>query len=179
MTNKILPLVFIIIFVFGWFCSSAYSNVISTISILGPGDASLQVADNPGVNRNIFNNKELYSPGDWISQGQIEMKSDKVVINIENPQWAVFTDTNSMDPVIDAGAHAIEVVPDSPDQIQVGDIVSYNSEYADGTIIHRVVKIDEDSEGWYFKAKGDNNAFGDPGKIRFSQVQRVLVAIIY
>ena len=179
MTNKILPLVFIIIFVFGWFCSSAYSTVLSTISVISPGDDNLQVADNPGIDRYIFKNKERISPSDWIEQSQIHVYEDKVVIDINNPQWAIFTDTNSMDPVIDEGAHAIEVVPESPDQIHVGDIVSYNSEYADGTIIHRVVEIGEDSEGWYFKAKGDNNAFGDPGRIRFEQVQRVLVAIIY
>jgi len=179
MANKILPLILIIVFVFGWFCSSAYSNVISSISILDQGDANLQTADNPGVNRNIFNNKERSSPSDWVEQNQIHVFDDKVVIDINNPQWATFTDTNSMDPVLDAGAHAIEVVPKSASQIKVGDIVSYKSEFADGAVIHRVVEISEDKDGWYFKAKGDNNPFQDPGKIRFEQVQRVLVAIIY
>ena len=179
MTNKILPLILTIVFVFGWFCSSAYSDVISTISIFDSGDANLETADNPGVNRNIFNNKERSSPSDWVKQNQIHVFDDKVVIDINNPQWATFTDTNSMDPVIDAGAHAIEIVPKSPSEIQVGDIVSYKSEFADGAVIHRVVEIDEDKDGWYFKAKGDNNPFQDPGKIRFEQIQRVLIAIIY
>lgn len=181
MANKILPLVFIIIFVFGWFCSSAYSTVLSTVSILNPDNGNVQVAgsDSSIVDRYFFKNKERISPFDWIKQGQIHVYDDKVIIDIDDPQWAIFTDTNSMDPVIDAGAHAIEVVPTSPDQIHVGDIVSYKSEFADGTVIHRIVETGEDSQGWYCKAKGDNNAFEDPGKIRFGQIQRVLVAIIY
>jgi uncharacterized protein (UPF0248 family) len=48
-----------------------------------------------------------------------------------------------------------------------------------GTIIHRVVKIGQDSEGWYAILKGDNLSQEDPEKVRFDQVQRVVVAIIY
>jgi len=181
MANKIIILLLGITFVFGWFCSSAYSGVLAQISIVNPADnADLQSADSDGfIDRYFFKNKERNSPSDWIAQDQIDMYSDKVVINLENPQWAIFTDTNSMDPVIDEGAHAIEIIPKSPEDIKVGDIVSYNSDYTDGSIIHRVIEVDTDSEGWYFRAKGDNNAFEDPGKIRFDQVQRVLVAIIY
>ena len=182
MANKILPLVFVIVFVFGWFCSSAYSTVLTQLSLFNPSDYdNVEIADSDPsfIDRYIFKNKELISPFDWIEQDQIHMYPDRVVIDLQNPQWAVFTDTNSMDPVFDAGAHAIEVVPKSPEQIHVGDIVSYKSEYADGTVIHRVVETGEDSEGWYCRLKGDNNPFEDPGKVRFSQVQRVLVAIIY
>ncbi len=180
MANKILLLLFGIMFVFGWFCSSAYSDILSQFSLI-PGNSNVEIADPDSgfLDRYFFKNKELNSPSDWITQQQIHMYSDKVVIDLENPQWAIFTDTNSMDPVIDAGAHAIEIIPESPEDISVGDIVSYKSEYADGTVIHRVIEVDEDSEGWYFKAKGDNNPFEDPGKIRFEQVRRVLVAIIY
>jgi hypothetical protein len=182
MANKILLLLFGIMFVFGWFCSSAYSSVLSQISLINPGNlGNIQVADPDAsfIDRYFFKNKELISPSDWVKQQQIHLFDNKVVIDIEDPQWAIFTDTNSMDPVIDAGAHAIEIVPESPEQISVGDIVSYKSEYADGNVIHRVVYIDNDDEGWYCRMKGDNNPFEDPGKIRFEQIQRVLVAVIY
>ena len=178
MANKILILLLGIMFVFGWFCNSAYSDVLSQISL--NGNADVQVAGSDSfIDRYFFNNKELNSPSDWIKQNQIHLYEDKVVIDLENPQWAVFTDTNSMDPVIDDGSHAIELIPQSSEQIKVGDIVSYKSEYADGTIIHRVIEVGEDEEGWYCRMKGDNNAFEDPGKIRFDQIRRVLVAIIY
>lgn len=122
---------------------------------------------------------ERDSPNDWIKEDQINVYNDKVIINLRDAEWASFTDTNSMDPVIDEKANAIEIIPKSTDNIHVGDIISYDSEYASGTIIHRVIKISSDEEGWYCIAKGDNNKNPDPGKIRFKQIKRVLVAIIY
>lgn len=123
--------------------------------------------------------KERASPADRISQNNIHVLGDKVIFDVNDPEWAMFTDTNSMDPVFDAGANAIEIIPKSESEIEVGDIVSYKSEYADGTIIHRVAAIGQDENGWYAVMKGDNNANADPGKIRFNQIQRVVVAIIY
>ncbi len=122
---------------------------------------------------------EKDSPYDWIKEDQINVYNDRVIINIKDAEWASFTDTNSMDPVLDETANAIQIIPKSSDDIHVGDIISYDSEYADGTIIHRVIKISSDEEGWYCIAKGDNNQGPDPGKIRFKQIKRVLVAIVY
>ncbi|MBU1199670.1 MAG: hypothetical protein KKF46_01260 [Nanoarchaeota archaeon] len=122
---------------------------------------------------------ERPSPMDRIREDQILVGHDNVIINIKGAEWASFTDTNSMDPVIDAGAHAIEIIPTSENQVQVGDIVAYESEYADGTIIHRVVYKGEDEQGTYFVMKGDNNPSDDPGRVRFHQLRKVVVAIIY
>jgi hypothetical protein len=122
---------------------------------------------------------EIASPMDRILEDQILVLKDKVVLNIQNAEWASFTDTNSMDPIIDAGANAIEVVPESEDEINVGDIVAYESDYAEGTIIHRIVYKGQDEKGTYFVIKGDNNPVSDPGKIRFEQIKKVVVAIIY
>jgi len=123
--------------------------------------------------------EERASPHDFITEKQIKVYKDRVVIMIDNPEWAAFTDTNSMDPVLDAESNAIEIVPRSTRDIHVGDIVSYKSRYADGTILHRVVEIGEDKDGWYCRMKGDNISKIDPEKIRFKQIQRVVVAIIY
>ncbi len=122
---------------------------------------------------------EKDSPGDWIKEDQIKVYNDRIIIDLKNAEWASFTDTNSMDPIIDETANAIEIIPKSNDNIHIGDIISYKSDYADGTIIHRVIKIGSDEEGWYCIVKGDNNQSPDPGKIRFNQIKRVLVAIIY
>lgn len=126
-----------------------------------------------------YSEKDKSSPSDWIKESQIKVYDDKVVIEIEGAQWARFTDTKSMDPVLDSDANAIEIVPKSAESIHVGDIISFNTEYTDGTIIHRVIEKGTDEDGIYFITKGDNNANADPGKVRFSQVQRLLVAIIY
>ena len=122
---------------------------------------------------------ELPSPLDRIREDQILVTNERIVINLKGAEWASFTDTNSMDPVIDAGAHAIEIIPKSEDDIQVGDIAAYESEYAEGTIIHRIVHKGEDEQGTYFVLKGDNNPINDPGKVRFEQIKRLVVAIIY
>lgn len=122
---------------------------------------------------------EIGSPYDWINESQIHVFDDKVVIDVKDAVWAKFTDTNSMDPVIDYGTNALQIIPLTEDDIHLGDIVSYESEYVEGVTIHRVIEIGEDDEGRYFILKGDNNPEEDPGKIRFSQVKRVLVGIVY
>jgi len=114
-----------------------------------------------------------------IKESQIKVYKDKVIIEIEDAQWASFEDTNSMDPIIDEGANAIQIVPKSYNDVHIGDIISYESEYADGIFIHRVVKVGFDPDGWYCIAKGDNNPEPDPGKIRFFQIKKVVIAIIY
>lgn len=122
---------------------------------------------------------ERPGPADRITEDQIKVYDDKVVIEIQHAKWAGFTDTNSMDPLLDEDSNAIQIIPQSEDEIQIGDIISYESEYLGGTLIHRVIYIGEDENGKYFIAKGDNNPDPDPEKIRFSQIKRVLVGIIY
>jgi hypothetical protein len=123
--------------------------------------------------------QEVASPHDRIKESQIKVYKDRVIIEIKDAQWAGFIDTNSMDPVIDKEANAIQVVPESYHDVHVGDIISYESEYGEGIYIHRVIKVGFDPEGWYCIAKGDNNPTEDPGKIRFSQIKKVVIAIIY
>jgi hypothetical protein len=142
---------------------------------------NLQIADaKPGILQSILREPQAKaSPSDRISESQIYVTNDKVIIAVKNSEWASFTPTHSMEPVLNEHSNAIEVSPKSESEINVGDIVSYNSEYSDGTIIHRVARIGYDDKGWYCIAKGDNNPSEDPGKIRFSQIERVVVAIIY
>jgi len=121
---------------------------------------------------------ERNSPSDWIKENQIEMRPDGVFIHFENPQWAILANTNSMDPLMDDTSHAIQMLPTSPEQIHVGDIVSYKSPL-EFTIIHRVIEIGNDEEGWYAILKGDNNPTPDPWKVRWDMVTRVTVAVIY
>ena len=122
---------------------------------------------------------ERLSPPDHIKEENIHVYSDRVVIDIENPEWATFTSTKSMDPIIDVGANSIQIVPQNKSIVGVGDIASYESVYATGTIIHRIVHIGEDELGTYYYLKGDNNILKDPGKVRFNQIRRITVGIIY
>lgn len=187
MKRKIIILMCIALFAAGWLCSSAhsiFSNENDSINEKSQDYATGQAAaptENRGVLDRLFgvDIAEQPSPYDWIKEEQIHVYSNRIVINIEDAEWAGFTDTNSMDPLIDEGSNGIEIVPNSEEDIHIGDIVSYESKYAQGTIIHRVVEIGEDSEGWYARMKGDNVDSMDPGKVRFNQIKRVLVGILY
>jgi len=163
MLNKKQIIVVLLAFMLGLIFNDAYSELSSL-------ERPLSLFQD-GIEKN--------SPGDWIKEDQIKVYNDRVIINLKDAEWASFTNTNSMDPVLDEKTNAIEIIPKSSDNIHVGDIISYKSDYADGTIIHRVIKIGSDEEGWYCIVKGDNNQSPDPGKIRFNQIKRVLVAIIY
>jgi len=161
--ETILKVMFVIsIFILGWFAGNLFLNLNTQIPL------PIQ-----------HNGKEIASPSDWVKEEQIHVYSDRIIIDLKDAEWASFSDTNSMDPLIDETSNAIEIIPSSADDIHVGDIVSYKTEFADGIIIHRVVDIGEDELGKYFILRGDNNPVNDPEKVRFSQIQRVLVGIIY
>jgi hypothetical protein len=118
------------------------------------------------------------SPDDWIREGNIEIYNDRVIIYIDNASISRYEDSNSMVPVLDSGVNGIRIVPE-PDDIHIGDIVSYEAGWIDGLVVHRVVYIGEDELGKYYILKGDNNTKNDPEKVRFEQIRYVTVALIY
>jgi hypothetical protein len=134
-----------------------------------------------GVIEQLFSDKapEVASPCARIKASQIFVTPEKIVIDFKDAEWAMFTDTNSMDPVLDSDSYALEYVPKSEVELCVGDIASYSPKNGDGVIIHRIVEMGSDNEGWYAIFKGDNLPYKDPGKVRFSQIKRVVVGIIY
>ena len=132
----------------------------------------------PSQGTNVL--KEKSSPFDRINEEQIHVLEDRVIVELRNAERAMIADTNSMDPLIDKDSSVLQIVPDSPEDIHVGDIISYSPNYdKELVIIHRVVEIGKDEEGYYYKAKGDNSPWVDPGKIRFENVSRILVGVLY
>jgi hypothetical protein len=179
MNWKIVSLV-MLVFVFGWLTNGVYSQVSKDLSYFQWDSSTNETVEKGFVSSfTEAKLKERASPTDRIKESQIHVMDNSVVIEIENPEWSKFTDTNSMDPVLDSGANAIHIVPKSESEINVGDIVAYESEYTEGTLIHRIIEINKDEEGTFYTLKGDNNPEPDPGRVRFSQIKRVLVAIIY
>ena len=160
----------------GWIGHSLYLNVIA------PEEENILVPGQDGVLEKVnniltFSSDEIMSPEDHITEEQIKVYDDRVVLNVDDPVWSSFTDTNSMDPLLDAGANGIEIKPQFEDDIHVGDVISYKTEK--GIIIHRVIEIGTDEEGTYYIVKGDNNPIADKDKIRFEDVQGILVAVVY
>ncbi|MCS7134544.1 MAG: hypothetical protein NZ889_01650 [Candidatus Pacearchaeota archaeon] len=119
---------------------------------------------------------ERKSPNEKIEEEKILVFDDKVVINVKGAKLVSYSNTNSMDPLLDENAKGIEIKPSAPEQIKVGDIISYKK--GKEIISHRVVEVGKDEKGWFCKTKGDNNLFLD-GKIRFEQIVGVLVIVIY
>ncbi len=125
---------------------------------------------------------ERASPSDWIAESQIYVYPNEVVLDIENAYWSTFTDTNSMDPVLDFGSNAVQIALDTPEKlakVKVGDIISHAPPDFDGRIIHRVIETGYDADGWYALLQGDNNPGPDPYKVRADEDVRVVAAIIY
>jgi len=117
---------------------------------------------------------EILAPGDWIHYNQIQLNDNSLIINIENASISGYADTNSMVPTLDSGANGIRIVPSDPEQINIGDIISFGEE----SIVHRVVDKGTDEEGIYFITKGDNNQYVD-GKVRFEDIKYVTIGVLY
>ena len=128
---------------------------------------------NPSSDSFLSENK---SPGNRVSENEIEIQHDRVIIHINNSELSRFGNTTSMLPLISRNANGIVIKPANESQIKTGDIIAFSQ---DGIlIVHRVIEIGKDEEGWYAFTKGDN-AEQDDGKIRFNQVRYVTIALIY
>ena len=115
-------------------------------------------------------------PNNWINESQIEIQKDKVIIHINNSQISEFGNTSSMLPLIGKATNGIVITPSSPEQINAGDIIAFAQD--NSLVVHRVIEIGADNEGWYALTKGDNTQVND-GKIRFEQIRYVVVALVY
>ena len=123
--------------------------------------------------------EERESPADRIDDEDINMFSNNVRIDIRNAKWRSYIDSNSMDPLIDEGTTTIEIKPKYASEIKVGDIVAYDVDGYDYAFVHRVVEIGNDENGVYFTTKGDNYFEEDADKVRFSQIEGIVVGILY
>ena len=143
--------------------------VLVSVGVFSLSDAHLSVP--------FMGAQDKPSPGSWVKEDQIKVYQDRIELDIPKASWARFTNTKSMDPVFDESAHALEILPDDADAINIGDIISYRS--SSGILVHRVVDKGSDEQGRYYIVKGDNAPLRDPFKVRFNEVKGVVVAVIY
>jgi signal peptidase I len=119
------------------------------------------------------------SPFRKISKEDIRVYNDRVVIYVNKAFTASFADSKSMYPFINKDVFALEIRPDNKTDLKIGNVIGYESKTFNTTIIHRIVEVGEDESGWYAVTKGDNNPAPDPDKVRFENIQGVLVGLIY
>lgn len=127
----------------------------------------------------ILEEVEVPSPSDKITKEQIKVYEDRVVVEIENAEWSEFTQSKSMHPLLNEHSNALEIVPKTEAQIKLGDLVAYQSKLYGASFLHRVIDIGEDDRGTYYIMKGDNNKETDWEKVRFEQIEAVVIAIVY
>ncbi len=120
------------------------------------------------------NNKE--QPGNWVLNENIEIYHDKVILYVNEVSATKYAATGSMLPTLGENATGLRIKPASPEQIQIGDIISFEQD--DKVIVHRVIAKGQDLKGYYFITKGDNNQETD-GKIYWEQVRYVTIGLIY
>ena len=121
-------------------------------------------------------NDESKASSNFIEEDSIEAYSDRVVIHIDDPIITRYTDSGSMEPFLSKTANGVEIKPRSENEINIGDVITFEK---DGLlIVHRVIEKGKDEKGTYFVTRGDNNNIDD-GKIRFEEIESVLVGILY
>ena len=151
--------IYLLIFLFGFFSCAFAFYVLSS-----------------NFNLTSFAVKNIESGSNWIDRANITLFSDKVIIKVANSTLGSYTDTGSMEPIMNENTKGIEIRPENEEQILVGDIVVFRD--GDRLIAHRVVEKGIDEVGVYFITKGDNNDFSD-GKIRFSDIESVVVGVVW
>lgn len=125
---------------------------------------------------NLLLNYNIRAPGNWIEKNQINVYDDFIVLHIKGASISSYADSGSMRPVLDSTSNGIRIKPQSQDQINIGDIVTFKQGL--NLIVHRVVDKGTDQEGTYFITKGDFNNTDD-GKIRFKDIKYVTVGVIW
>jgi hypothetical protein len=121
--------------------------------------------------------QDIDSPQDFIDEKDIKIYRDRVTFYVQNAFISRYASTKSMDPVLDEGANGVAIRPKTSSGIQKGDIVSYMND--DKRMVHRIIETGFDERGWYAVLKGDNEIIYDESRIRFEDIEGVLVAIIY
>ncbi|MFA6072801.1 MAG: hypothetical protein WC758_01680 [Candidatus Woesearchaeota archaeon] len=146
---------------------------------------NLELKDNLSIKENEILPIEaaIPAPRDRILLKDIALNKSMMIIYLNKSYLSQFEDTGSMLPILSSDAIGIEIIPLKPSDIYPGDIISYelNDKFSANKliIIHRVLEVGYDLEGWYAITKGDNNPLKDKDKVRFSQIHGVLVGILY
>jgi signal peptidase I len=84
--------------------------------------------------------------------------------------------SESMEPAIPRGS-VVVVMPVSPDQLRVGDVITFGSGAPPfPTLTHRVVSVEQDGQALTFRTKGDADLLPDPWKVSYTG-QAGLVAL--
>ena len=122
---------------------------------------------------------EKISPRDIIKRDQISYSNGTITISGIEGDVIIpdIADTNSMDGLFDYGHNLLLLDTFDKSALEIGDIIVYSS--TQGLIVHRIVEIGTDTNGCWYKCKGDNNSSKDPYLIRNFNILYLCIGIIY
>lgn len=109
-----------------------------------------------------------FSSSERVSLDAITVFPDKVIIDAPNIRYARVA-SNSMSPAFTDKSKVFEMIPSSPEDIQIGDVISFRE--GDIVVMHRVIEI---VDGKY-RTKGDANKKADELLVSFDQIEGVVV----
>ncbi len=155
-------LVYILIFIFGFLSAHA----ISQLNIEKPLSLGISIIGNPNA------------PQPIVKPNNIMIGSDRITIFIANSSLSRYAATGSMLPLLNENSKGIKIPVTTPDQLHIGDVITFKDSNSDDLIIHRIINIGFDEQGTFYTTKGDNNLASD-GKIRYEQIMYKLVALVY
>ncbi len=120
---------------------------------------------------------EVPSPRNDIAWDDVVTNGRVIINGIDLPIIkTTVQNTNSMEPLLDVGHTVIgSSAPKYMDDIKVGDIIVWG----DGNIIHSVIEIGLDSEGWFCYTQGINITRPDGVKVRKTMIHWVALMIIW
>lgn len=118
------------------------------------------------------------APFPRIPFNKIVWNDNMICVNISNLTLGTYTNTNSMIPVLDYGHYGVYYTPEFPQEVYEGDIVAFKLPNISYNVIHRISKIGYDQEDWYAIVRGDRFP-SRKDKIRWHQIEKVLIAILY
>jgi len=101
----------------------------------------------------------------------IEVFADEVKINYPGLTYAKVS-SNSMGPVITDKSVVFEKVPSSPDEIHIGDVISFYEPSVEKIVLHLVVEI---IDGSSYVTKGLANDDVDDWLVPFENVKGIMV----
>ncbi len=122
----------------------------------------------------------------------VKTYQDKTIISGTIYKSSVTQNSKSMYPTIPVTSTILYTKDFSYSNLYVGDIIRFKvdyacdktmveatKEYGSETTLHRIVGKKQDTDGIYYKTKGDNQFFKDSCKVRLNDIEAVVVGVIY
>ena len=109
----------------------------------------------------------------------VTIRGDRVWVDFPCPAIITVSAGRSMVPVAEAGSIFLATTCFTQTDIRVGDIVIYKPLGVGELLAHQVVKLGQDSQGWFAWVQGTNNAEPDVFPVRWANIQALAVGVLW